>query len=120
MSLLTCLFEYKTLVFFSIEQDNPFQNKHLCLLTKQIDSDIYDYVSRLFHDTWKDDSTGTGADAKGLRHTAVEITHIYGIHNAKLEENYKDAHAIASIRFEDNRDVLRDDAILTRKIQYKK
>ena len=75
------------------------QNNNLKEFKRETNSELYDYITKLFHDTWKDNSTFLGADAKGLSHSSTVITEIYHIKNEKLYHAYKCAHQVASSRF---------------------
>ena len=58
-------------------------------INKNQHTQLYTFVKRLLHNTWKDDLTSCGRDATKLKHKAIKIRKIYLIQNETLERRYE-------------------------------
>ena len=67
--------------------------KYLEVLERRTHRDLYDYVSMLVTESWRDRTTSAGKDAKGLSHQELSITKICRIRNDELWRKYESAHA---------------------------
>ena len=60
---------------------------------------MYEYISSLINDTWKDNLSKISADTKGLSHSRLLIKDVFHIGNIELLKQYDAAHKQCSRRF---------------------
>ena len=59
------------------------------LCRRVVDLHALHYIYRLFHNEWRFDVTGHGADAGGLAYKAVQVRHVYCLRNRELLGRYE-------------------------------
>ena len=75
-------------------------NPNLIELRRRTEPDVYDYITRLFHETWRDHETSVGFDAAQLSHSTVRITKVYTFNETTMRHNYERSYWQSKDRFE--------------------
>ena len=76
-----------------------FDYKHVRLIKREMSKVLYKYINTLVYDTWKDNLTKVGADARGLSHQNVIIKDIFYVVNEAIMTEYESCHKETLMRY---------------------